>query len=223
MEAAYDQLIDLFSNRDALRTYIESYGSWGAVAYVIIQALQVIVAPIPGELTGALAGFIFGAWRGATLATIGLALGSGCAFQIGRHAGRPLVNRFVGEKTRDKFRFLTGRRGAVVLFLAFLIPGLPKDALTYLYSLGNIRFWPFMLCSQLGRIPGTIGLTLGADALYEEQWLVFAPIALGTLILIAGSYFYGDRLAAWLGEKKLASHKGGSDPIWGLTPLVAGC
>ncbi len=56
----YQGMWEIFRGKEQLRSYIESWGAWAPVAFVVIQALQVVMAPIPGEFTGAVGGFIFG-------------------------------------------------------------------------------------------------------------------------------------------------------------------
>jgi uncharacterized membrane protein YdjX (TVP38/TMEM64 family) len=97
-----DWLIETFSSRESLRIYIESYGPQAPTAFIFIQALQVVLAPIPGKMTGSIAGFIFGGGLGAVYATEGLSIGSSIAFVVGKIFGRPLVRRFVSEKVEKK-------------------------------------------------------------------------------------------------------------------------
>src|SRR6266478_2856332 len=40
----------------------DRWGGWAPIVFIGIQAMQVIIAPIPGDVTGLLAGFVFGQW-----------------------------------------------------------------------------------------------------------------------------------------------------------------
>ena len=72
--------------------------------------------------------------------------------------GRPLVDRFVTEKHFQKFDFLMeGKRLEALVFLVFFLPGLPKDALTYLVSFNSkIKPMRLFILTTLGRTPATI-------------------------------------------------------------------
>ena len=48
----------------------------GAVAMVLISAVQVIVALIPGEFVEIASGYVFGSWIGSLLCLAGIVLGS---------------------------------------------------------------------------------------------------------------------------------------------------
>jgi uncharacterized membrane protein YdjX (TVP38/TMEM64 family) len=56
--------------------------------------LQVIIAPIPGELTGILGGYLFGEWVGLFYSTIGQTVGSVAAFGVGRWLGAHYVSEW---------------------------------------------------------------------------------------------------------------------------------
>jgi uncharacterized membrane protein YdjX (TVP38/TMEM64 family) len=81
-------------------------------AFIVIQALQVVLAPIPGEFTGAVGGFIFGGVPTILYSSLGLTIGSIMAFLAARIMGLPLVRLFVSKTSLEKFHFLTERRGA---------------------------------------------------------------------------------------------------------------
>ena len=59
------------------------------------RRLQVVIAPIPGELTGVVGGFLFGTWRAVVYSSLGLTVGSAVAFMLARLIGLPFVKLFV--------------------------------------------------------------------------------------------------------------------------------
>jgi len=164
------QLWEIFKGREELRQYIESWGVWAPVAFMLLQSLQVVVAPIPGEFTGAVGGFLFGTWPNIVYSTVGLTVGSLIAFLAARVIGFPLVRLFVSTETLKKFHFLTERRGIVLALILFTIPGFPKDTLCYILGLSPMGLIPFMLACVVGRIPGTMMLSFCGCAVYDENW-----------------------------------------------------
>src|SRR5215203_4364390 len=53
--------------RDTLDEQLGATGTTKEVAFVGFQVLQVVIAPIPGQLAGLVGGWLFGFWRGLGL------------------------------------------------------------------------------------------------------------------------------------------------------------
>jgi uncharacterized membrane protein YdjX (TVP38/TMEM64 family) len=200
----YGALWHLFENKAVLRDYLLSWGTLAPAVFIAIQALQVVVAPIPGEATGILGGFVFGGVFGSLYSSIGLLLGSAMAFQLANLLGRPFVNLVVSAHTMERFEFLTKRRGAVAAFVLFLIPGFPKDFLCLLLGLSPMRFLTFLLVCGIGRIPGTIMLGFSGSAAYSESWGALIAVGIFAACAVGLSVLYKDRIRTWVEEH---SHK----------------
>lgn len=71
-----------------------------------------MAAPIPGEVTGLLGGYLYGTFGGIVLSTIGLTLGSVFAFILGRVFGKPFVEKVVDPLVLNKFDYLLHHKGA---------------------------------------------------------------------------------------------------------------
>ncbi|MEW6137307.1 MAG: TVP38/TMEM64 family protein [Thermodesulfobacteriota bacterium] len=189
---------DIFQDRAHFRTYIESWGGWAPAAFVALQGLQVIIAPIPGELTGAVGGFIFGGLPTVLYSSLGLTLGSLVNFLIARIIGLPFVKLVVSRETLEKFHFLTERRGALLAFVLFLIPGFPKDILSYILGLSPMRLLTFAIVCTLGRIPGTVMLSFSGAAVYQENWRLLIIIAVICAISLGAMYLWRNDIDEWL-------------------------
>ncbi|MBI4965246.1 MAG: TVP38/TMEM64 family protein [Desulfomonile tiedjei] len=197
-----EMIASAFKNRGEMRAYLKSWGARAPLAFIMIQALQVIVAPIPGELTGAVGGFLFGTGWNILYSSVGLTLGSIIAFMASRLIGLPLVKLVVRQETLEKFHFLTKPRGEVATLILFMIPGFPKDILSYLLGLSPMRFLTFVWVCALGRIPGTAMLSLGGAAFYKENWIVLSAVALVCLIAFIVVYLKKERIWNWIQEHK---------------------
>ncbi len=134
---------------------MKQWGILAPVLFMLLQALQVVVSPIPGEATGFLGGYLFGEWLGLLYSTIGLTLGSVVAFWIGRWLGERYVRKLVSKEMWDKLGFIVEAEGAILCFIIYAIPGLPKDMICYLFGISPMPLWVFAVVSGLGRIPGT--------------------------------------------------------------------
>jgi uncharacterized membrane protein YdjX (TVP38/TMEM64 family) len=186
------------STKEKIKDLLTASGSWAPLIFVSFQILQVIFAPIPGEATGFLGGFLFGVPLGFLYSTIGLTVGSILAFLLGRWLEIHFVARVVDPETMKKFDFLMERQGALISFLFFLIPGFPKDYLCFILGVSPMHLRIFLLICTIGRLPGTLLLTLQGAKVYEGNYLDFG-ILLGA-ILVGGLvlWYYREGLYRWL-------------------------
>jgi uncharacterized membrane protein YdjX (TVP38/TMEM64 family) len=192
------ELWDIFKNREHLRSYVESWGPWAPAAFVLIQAVQVMIAPIPGELTGAVGGFIFGVGPTIVYSSIGLTIGSIINFTAARIIGLPFIKLVVSDTLMGKFHFLTERRGLVLALVLFLIPGFPKDILSYILGLSPMGLIAFVTVCALGRIPGTVMLSLTGSAVYDRNWALLTFVSVACFIALACAYVWRARIEFWL-------------------------
>lgn len=174
--------------------FLDSLGPAAFLGFIILQALQVVAAPIPGEATGLLGGFLYGKLLGVVLSTIGLTLGSYMAFALSRAFGRPFVERFVSPSTMKRFDYLLHHKGAFLVFLLFLIPGFPKDYLCYILGLGHLSTIEFLVIGGTGRLFGTILLTLGGDYIRHQQYVRFSILVGVALVVVLIAMAYRDKL-----------------------------
>lgn len=199
------EALHFFSNKKSLNDFITSFGFYAPLVFISLQILQVVVAPIPGELTGFIGGYLFGISLGLVYSTIGLTLGSVFAFLLSKRLGLPFVCRFVGQETMRKFDHLMERQGAFFSFLFFLIPSLPKDYFCYLLGLSPMSLSTFLVISA-GRIPGTLLLTMQGQAVRSENYRGFFLVLGFALICLVLTLIYRDRIEGFLKIKK-ASEK----------------
>ncbi len=188
------QFYRYFLNPKSLKLFIASFGPLSAAVFVVVQALQVVFAPIPGEVTGFVGGYLFGNIMGTILSTIGLTLGSSLAFWISRRFGLKMVEKVVKKKYIEKFNFFVTHKGLYISYILFLIPGFPKDSLCWLLGLTHIRFLDVFLMNVLGRLPGTLILTFQGAAVKDEQYRMFLVLLIASVIAMVILYFARNRL-----------------------------
>ena len=189
---------EFHSRRERIIRFLISLGPYSSAVFILLQALQVVVSPIPGELTGVVGGYVYGKLFGFILSTLGLTLGSWVAFELSSILGRPFVEKFVNKKVLEKFNFLTTNIGATICFLLFIIPGFPKDILCYILGLSGMRLSTFLIVSTIGRIPGTYLLTIQGASIRSEEYstaVLFMVISAAILFL---AYLYRMRLLQWI-------------------------
>ena len=202
---AYQFLVRLYVDKRFLKQTLREWGVLAPVIFMGLQALQVIIAPIPGELTGILGGYLFGEWGGLLYSTIGLTVGSVAAFAVGRWLGARYVQKLVSTDIWRKMGFIVEAEGAILCFIIFLVPGLPKDVTCYLFGLSPMPFWASALVSTLGRIPSTWVLSAQGARTASGDYL---QVILLTAIVVAVAlplYYYRTRVLGWFGGKSVRS------------------
>ena len=199
-----------FMSRERLRAFLNSLGMWGFAGFILLQVVQVVAAPIPGEATGLLGGYLYGPVIGVLLSTVGLTLGSFAAFSLSRLFGKPLTTRLVPAATLDRFNYLLHHKGAFLIFLLFLIPGFPKDILCYILGLGPLTTLEFLAIATSGRLLGTVLLTLGGSYLRRGQYEQFFLIASLAVVVVFLAMAYKDKLERLF--RKLADRPGRKRP-----------
>ncbi len=191
-------LLRLYEDQAFLHEMLEQWGILAPVIFILMQALQVVIAPIPGEVTGLLGGFVFGQWLGLVYSTVGLTAGSLFAFWVGRRLGAPLVQRMIHQRVWDRLGFIVEAEGAVLCFVIYLIPGLPKDMVCYLFGVSPMPFWVFGLVSTLGRVPGTWVLSAQGAKVATGQYVELALLSSLVAAVALPLYHYWPRIVSWV-------------------------
>src|SRR2546427_6164147 len=194
---AYRFLVRLYVDKKFLKQTLRQWGILAPVVFMLLQALQVIISPIPGEATGFLGGYLFGEWLGLVYSTIGLTFGSVVSFWIGRWLGEHYVRNLVSQETWDRLGFIVEAEGAILCFIIYLIPGLPKDLVCYLFGISPMPLWVFALVSTLGRMPGTWVLSAQGARTEAGDYLQVILLTSIVVALALPLYYYRNRIVSW--------------------------
>jgi len=175
---------------EAARTYILSHQPYSNLIFIGLQILQVVLSPIPGELSCFLGGMIFGWAPGFFYSIIGLIIGSLINVSVGRLFERVYLERIIPKSTLNRFEHRIQRYGLVTVFILFLFPGAPKDIMCYLFGLSRIPIFAFLLVSSAARIPGTLVLNLQGAKVFEGDWIFFLVLTgAGLAVTVPALYF----------------------------------
>jgi uncharacterized membrane protein YdjX (TVP38/TMEM64 family) len=186
------------SDRDAVASYILSWGAAAPIVFIGVQILQVIIAPVPGEASGFIGGFLFGALNGFFYSSIGLAAGSLINFGIGRLMGKRFIRKLIPAGQIKQLDKLVHRQGAIVLFILFLFPGFPKDYLCLFLGVSDIPLKLFIVMAAFGRMPGTLALSVQGASLYQQQYVLMATVMGICMAAAYLSYRYKDVIYKWM-------------------------
>jgi len=191
-------LFRLFSDREKIRLLISSFGASAPPVFMLVQILQVIFAPVPGEATGFIGGYLFGTLPGFIYSSIGLTVGSWLNFVIGRFVGERYVRKRIPAHQFEKIDGLVKRQGVIVLFILFLFPGFPKDYLCLALGVSTLPMKIFILLAGIGRMPGTFALSLQGEFLYEQNYVLLGVMIAACLILALLCYSYREKIYLWI-------------------------
>lgn len=209
--AGYSFLLRLYQDKHFLKRTLREWGVLAPLMFMVIQALQVIISPIPGEATGFLGGYLFGVWLGFIYSTIGLTAGSVAAFGVGRWLGAHFVRNLVSKAMWDRLGFIVEAEGAILCFIIYLIPGLPKDMVCYLFGISPMPLWVFALVSGLGRMPGTWVLSAQGSQTAAGQYIQVVLISAIAVAVALPLYYYRHRIVEWFESRNgQGSGKGGA-------------
>ncbi|MDS0294052.1 TVP38/TMEM64 family protein [Halogeometricum luteum] len=164
-----------------IRSAVAGLGPYAAPAFVLVQALQVIFAPIPGQALGVVGGYLFGVAAGTAYSMLGVLAGSAVVFALARRYGRPFVERVVADDVLDRFDAFAESHGVVGLFVVFLLPTFPDDAVCALAGLTGIRLRTFLALVLVGRLPTFVLVALAGDEFASGR----AAVAFGVLAAVA--------------------------------------
>jgi uncharacterized membrane protein YdjX (TVP38/TMEM64 family) len=183
-----------FFNATELRQWIAGFGIWAPVVFIALQAVQVIAAPIPGQVAAVVAGYLFGAFWGIVYSLTGVMIGSAVAFTISKRYGRPAVERLIDDEFLESFDGLVEQAGLPGLFVFVIIPGLPDDVVCFLAGLTPLKLVPFLLVLLLGRFPA-YALATYAGGQFATGRIIEATLLLIAFVAISATAYYNrDRI-----------------------------
>ena len=209
--ALWPQIMDLFAEGGVNRLVqkVQQAGSWGVLCLLGLQLLQVIVAFIPGEVVQVAAGLMYGPALGALIIVVGAALSSAIVYIMVHKLGAPFVQKMVPEKYMNQIqKFEESNKFEVIVFILFFLPGMPKDAFTYLLPLTRMKLAPFLIITTLARTPGIVASTY-ATAGFVNGNIVEAVIIVAVVVIIAlVGIIFQKQIVSVLG--RLTPHASGS-------------
>ena len=193
-------LMTLLGDMLQLRAWLHDLGPWGPLALIALNAVQVVLAPVPGQLVQVVAGYLFGLWPGAMYGALGMATGGMLSMSLGRFYGRPLVARIVGTERLARWERMAHTDSPLVwcvlmlpIFgdIPFLIAGLTKVPLWKVLGIALIIRGPSVI------LYAAVGAGTVSGSSYQLGTLVIALALVGILGML-----YGPQAQAWA-ERRL--------------------
>jgi uncharacterized membrane protein YdjX (TVP38/TMEM64 family) len=186
------------ASSQGIQSLIASFGIFAPIAYIVLFALLPVVF-FPVAVLAVAGGLLFGLGWGSVYTLIGAAINCALMFLLSRSVGQKRVQSLVEQRVspswQARLKQADGRSGFLLLFLLRLIPAVPYGLINYAFGLSKMRFWPYMLASVIGIIPGTlVFINLGDKALDWNSpsfWIAIALIiALFVITLLLGKRLF---------------------------------
>jgi uncharacterized membrane protein YdjX (TVP38/TMEM64 family) len=187
----------LISDKEKFSGIFKATGNWGPIVFILLEAVQVLTMfwPVPIEIAG---GFLFGLPLGMFYSMVGLTLGAVLAFLLGRWLERTYLRNLVDPKKLLQFRRVMQREGALAAFIIYLIPGVPKDFVSYILGFTSLSLKFFVVAVAIFRLPSTFLLSLqGAEAAQGHYWLSVGLIGFNYLLAVL-IFRYRHYLYQWI-------------------------
>lgn len=179
-------LLAWLADARAVRAFVSDHAFVSRLAMLGINIVQVLLAFLPGEPVELASGYAFGFWEGTALCLVASGLATSAIYWATRRWGWKLVGLFFDRSLFDRFSWLkSAKRLELIMLIVFLIPGTPKDFLTYFAGLTNMRFLPVVLIATFGRIPSIVTSTIAASAVGSGNWPLVACTLVGSALLLA--------------------------------------
>lgn len=132
---------------ERFQEYLESSGALMPVLFIVLQFLQVVILPIPSNVTLTAGTLLFGSWNGFLYSYFSIVLGSITAFFIGRWLGYRAVAWIVGEDTLQHWLKKIKGKDNFLITAMFILPFFPDDVICFIAGLSNMtgRFFIIMV------------------------------------------------------------------------------
>ncbi len=197
-------IISKINSIQALRDYIQNFGSWAVVLFILFSFLQVVVLPVPGSVSIAAGVALFGPLKCAIYSFIGILSGSIVAFAIGRWIGYRAVKWIVGEDTLKKWLEKLKGKDYLILSLMFLLPMFPDDVLCFVAGLSSMT-WPyFLIMIIVTRAISVFSVSYSLGLIPFNTWwgiLIWVIIAAAVLLSFWLVWKYSDKIDNFIKTK----------------------
>ena len=175
-------------SKDTAYSVIDYLRQNSKIAFLLIiglQIIQVVICVLPGQPIQFAASYMFGVARGYLFSVIGAIIGTTISFYLAKLLGSEAMHLFFGEeKVKEYQRRLNSGRGLLIAFLIYLIPGVPKDLVSYAAGISEMRFKPFLLAATIGRSPAMLGSLLVGHFFGKQNYTAMIIVTVAVILLL---------------------------------------
>ena len=192
----HQDLLHQFSDIDKVKALFEQYKTESIFIYIGLQMIQIIISMIPGQELQFAAGLLYGFWAGLFLSLVGAVAGTIITYYLARFLGKDALHVLFGKQhIEENLEKINSKKGFILVFLIYLIPGVPKDLCSYAAGLSNMKLKPFLILSTVGRTPGMMGSLLIGKEIGDGNYTSVIIIGIVAAILFILGVIYHSKLS----------------------------
>lgn len=189
---------------------------WQNFLYIIaVQIIQVVICIIPGQPIQIASSYMYGVLIGFILSIIGVAIGTALTYYIAKVLGKDAMHLLFGQERVQQYHSkLNSRKSLLIVFIIYLIPGLPKDLVSYVAGISEIDFKQYLIVSTIGRSPGILGSLIMGAFIGKGQYLALGIFAAVVIVILIVCYLLRNKIFALIdhledemNKKKEKRHK----------------
>jgi len=193
------EIIDKFSNLEDIEAFFNEYKTQSVFIYLGLQILQIIICVIPGQGLQFVAGYMYGFWFGYLYSVIGAFIGSVITYYIARILGHDAMVLFFGEERVNKnLETMNSKKAVILVFIIFLIPGVPKDLMNYIAGISEMKLKPFLIVSLIGRSPAMMGSLLVGKQVEVGNYTAAIIIAVIAVVLFLLGIIFRKKITVYM-------------------------
>lgn len=174
--------------RENFKIKIQQGGTSGILLLLGLEAAQIFLPILPGEPIEILAGMCYGTFGGLIYIMLSVFIVTAMIFFMVRKFGRDFVYTMVSKEKIQKIEnsklFTHPKQIEYIMLILFLLPGTPKDLLTYLAGLLPIKPSRFIVIATLARLPSIISSTYAGATLINGNWKIGLLMYVGIFVVV---------------------------------------
>ncbi len=177
----------------------DEFKGFAFIPLICLQVLQIVICIIPGQPIQFASSYLYGIVGGFLISLTGSIIGTFITYYLAKFLGSDALYIIFGEeKVKSHVRKLNSRRAYMIIFLVYLIPGIPKDVTSYIAGISNVKLKPFLLLSTIGRSPGVIESLLFGSFLAHRNYIGIAVLVIVSFIILLLCYMKRDILLRFI-------------------------
>lgn len=167
-----------------IQAFINRFGLWGPVIYILIYAFRGLIF-FPGTILTVAAGVLFGPLLGLLYTLIGANLSASVSFVTGRYFGKDFMQSAENTKKLAPYMGNRFRENGFISILIMRLVFLPFDIVSYVAGVYQLRYRDFALATFIGILPGTTTYVLLGSSLQDPKNLLITAFFFVLGIVIA--------------------------------------
>lgn len=193
-------VISSLKSIDDVEALLERNKIQGIFIYLILQILQITISIIPGNVVQMASGYVYGLGLGYILSLAGTALGTILTFAIARILGKDALRLIFGKKFNSFLGKVNSKRGFIFIAVIYLLPCMPKDLLSYVGGVSDIKLLPFLSLSLAMRTPAMIGCVVIGKMLRTGSYIWVGILAAAVIAITIWGITHHERLTQKVDE-----------------------